>query len=317
MLRDLDASDDAALRDIITERIHAAGPIPFSEYLELVLYHPSRGYYFTQDPSRDYQSSPNLHPVFGACVARQVASFWESLGRPARFDVFEAGANTGRLAADVLRALRREAPECYEATRYVLQDVILARGDASAKLEAVDLPAGKYEVAADLPSQPVIEGCILSNELLDALPFHRVRRREGRLYELRTGLDADGRFVDVEAQPAPSIEAYLTELGVSPGEGCEAEVNLAAPAWTRRAAAALRRGYLLTLDYGYESEQLYASWRKRGTLLTFYRHTSGDDPYAHIGRQDITASVDFTAVRRAGEAAGLQTLAFTTQSEFL
>ena len=125
------------------------------------------------------------------------------------------------------------------------------------------------------------------------------------------------RLVDVEAAPLPVVEQYFDELGVSPAEGCEAEANLAAPAWTRRAAGALRRGYLLTLDYGYEAEQLYASWRKRGTLLTFYRHTSGDDPYARIGRQDITASVDFTSVLRAGESAGLTTLGLVTQAEYL
>jgi SAM-dependent MidA family methyltransferase len=79
----------------------------------------------------------------------------------------------------------------------------------------------------------------------------------------------------------------------------------------------LRRGFVLTLDYGYEASELYAPWRKRGTLLTFYRHTSGDDPYARIGHQDITASVDFTSVRSAGEAAGLTTLESTTQAEFL
>src|SRR5206468_104699 len=117
---------------------------------------------------------------------------------------------------------------------------------------------------------------ILSNELLDALPFHRVRRRDGVLYELRVGLadppSASGRtaFVDIDAAPSPVIEQYFAELGVEVADGCEAEVNLAAPAWTRRAATALRRGYLLTLDYGYEAEQLYAAWRKRGTLLTFY-----------------------------------------------
>ena len=94
-------------------------------------------------------------------------------------------------------------------------------------------------------------------------------------------------------------------------------MNLEAPAWIARAANALTRGYVLTLDYGYEAPDLYASWRKRGTLLTFYRHTSSDDPYTHIGRQDITASVDFTTVRRAGEAAGLRTHGTTTQAELL
>jgi SAM-dependent MidA family methyltransferase len=238
------------------------------------------------------------------------------MDRPASFTAFEAGAAGGRLAADILRALRIESPDLYDAIRYVVQDVTLARSDAWQRLERAGLPEAKVEVAAELPQSPTVEGVILSNELLDALPFHRVRRRDGTLYELRVGLEA-GRLVDVETAPSPAIERYLEELGVPVAEGCDAEVSLAAPAWTQRAAGALRRGFLLTLDYGYEAEQLYASWRKRGTLLTFYRHTSGDDAYARIGRQDITASVDFTSVMRGGEASGLKTLSLTTQAEYL
>jgi SAM-dependent MidA family methyltransferase len=143
-----------------------------------------------------------------------------------------------------------------------------------------------------------------------------MRRRDGHLYELLVGVE-DGRFVDVEAEPRPDVVAHFDALGVSPGEGCDAEVSLVAPAWMARAAGALKRGFVLTLDYGYEASDLYAAWRKRGTLLTFYRHTSGDDPYARIGRQDITTSVDFTSVRRAGEAAGLRHVSTMTQSEFL
>ena len=317
-LRDLDDAEDPILKQLIAERIRTAGPITFAEFLELALYHPTRGYYFTQDPARDYQSSPNVHPVFGAAIARQLTAFWQAMGRPARFTAFEAGAGSGRLAADVLRSLRAETPELYEVMRYVVQDVVLARADAAQRLAAADLPQDKVEMADDLPSTPSVEGVILSNELLDALPFHRVRRRDGALHELRVGFDeTTGGFVDVESPPLPVIERHFGELGVSPAEGCEAEVNLAAAAWTRRAAGALRHGYLLTLDYGYEAEQLYASWRKRGTLLTFYRHTSGDNPYTHVGRQDITASVDFTSVARAGEAAGLITAGLTTQSEYL
>jgi SAM-dependent MidA family methyltransferase len=315
-LSDLDATHNAALREAITDRIRASGPISFAEFCETALYHPRHGYYFTNDPTRDFQSSPNVHPVFGAAIARRLAAFWRDMGSPGRFDVFEAGASSGRLAADILRYLRSTEPDLYHATRYVVQDVTLSGEAAIDRLVDAGIAPDKVEVAASLPAAGQIEGCILSNELLDALPFHRVRRREGQLYELLVGLD-DGSLVDVEARPRPDIVAHFEALGVDVDEGCEAEVNLAAPAWIRRAAAALRRGYILTLDYGYEAADLYAPWRKRGTLLTFYRHTSGDDPYARIGRQDITASVDFTSVKRAGEAAGLRTVEFTTQSEFL
>ncbi|HEU0074961.1 MAG TPA: SAM-dependent methyltransferase [Dehalococcoidia bacterium] len=315
-LSDLDATHNAALFDLLADRIRASGPISFAEFYETALYHPRHGYYFTSDPTRDFQSSPNVHPVFGAAIARRLAAFWRDLGSLPRFDVFEAGASTGRLAADVLRYLRTAEPRFYDAIRYVIQDVTLTAESATDHLLDLGIAPGKVDVAAALPVTPQIEGCILSNELLDALPFHRVRRREGELYELLVGFE-DGAFVDVEASPRPDITAHFEALGVWPGEGCDAEVNLVAPAWIARAASALRRGYVLTLDYGYEATGLYAAWRKRGTLLTFYRHTSGDDPYARIGRQDITASVDFTSVFRAGDAAGLHTVEFTTQAEFL
>ena len=336
-LTDLDRDVNAAIQDIISAEIEARGSISFAGYMRLALYHPVHGYYVTNDPTLDYQSSPNVHPVFGAMIARQLADFWRLLGRPRRFDVFEAGAGSGRLAADVLEALRMESPEVYEATHYVIQDVTyepnaVATGRAGTRPQQparspslwqgegpgvrLRLPPKKVSVAKELPAEPAIEGCILSNELLDALPFHRVRKRDGRLYELRVGIK-DGRLVDVEAEPGAEVEAYFEALGIEPGEGCDAEVCLEAPRWLSRAEAALRRGYILTLDYGYPAESLYAAWRKRGTLLTFYRHTSDDDPYARPGRQDITASVDFTSLTRSGEAAGLRTHGLVSQTDFL
>ncbi len=317
-LESLDSTHNRALKQIIVDRIRAEGPMPFSEFMRLALYHPEHGYYLTCDPTLDYQSSPNVHPVFGACLGRQVAQLWRLLDQPQGFTVFEAGAGSGRLAADLLAYLRTAESELYASIRYVMQDVSLPEsGDTRQRLLSAGVPVDKIELADALPNTTSVEGCILSNELLDALPFERVQRRDGHLYELRVGLDDDGRLVDVETEPSPEIVAYFDTAGVGPAEGCDAEVILEAPRWMRQAAGALRRGYVLTLDYGYEAPELYAAWRKSGTLLTFYRHTSGDDPYLRIGRQDITASVDFTAVRRAGEAVGLTTAGLRTQAEYL
>jgi SAM-dependent MidA family methyltransferase len=305
-----------ALSRLIASRIEAEGPLHFSDFMRLTLYHPERGYYICHDPALDYQSSPNVHPVFGACIARQIGGFWREMGTPGIFTIFEAGAGSGRLCADILGALRQAEPQLYEAVEYVLQDLSLTGEDARRRIEKAGVPLEKVRVAAALPDGPEIEGCIISNELLDALPFERVLLRGEILRELRVGL-YDGAFVDAEADPTPEVEGYFRELDLLPGEGCEAEVNLEALRWISAAANALRRGYILTLDYGYEASELYSPARRRGTLLTFYRHTSDDDPYARVGLQDITASVDLTTVARAGESAGLRTLLNTTQAEYL
>ncbi len=314
-LSDFAASDNAALKDIIEDRIRKEGPISFRDFMELALYHPVQGYYFAGDPSRDYQSSPEVHPVFGAAIGRLLAELWRLLDRPARFDVLESGAGRGRLAADVLRWLRAHDQDAWEATAYVLQDISYAR-DPSERLERAGVPLQRVRARTDLPAEGEVEGVVLSNELLDAFPVCRVRVRDGVLREVRVGMEA-GRLVDVEAEAPPEVECYFEALGLVPGEGADAEVNLQAPEWIERAGSALRRGYVLTLDYGYPARELYAPWRRQGTLLTFYRHTSQDDPFVRIGRQDITASVDFTSIVRAGEKAGLRPLALTTQAELL
>jgi SAM-dependent MidA family methyltransferase len=142
---------------------------------------------------------------------------------------------------------------------------------------------------------------------------HRVAVQSGTLREVYVTSD----FSEDLREPHPDLVAYFDALGLLPGEGCRAEVNLEAPVWMANAARSLDRGYVLTFDYGYEAADLYTSWRTDGTLMCFYRHNPSHDPYSRIGRQDMTAHVDFTTVRRAGEAASLATLGLTTQSQFL
>jgi SAM-dependent MidA family methyltransferase len=306
--------ENAVLKDIIASRIRRDGPIAFSDLMALALYEPAHGYYVNCDPARDYQSSPNVHPIFGACIAQQVAEMWRLMGSPARFDLLEAGAGSGRLAADVAASLRNREPALFAGLRLSLQDVTY--GLRPPEIEIAGLPEGRLQIMGELPEAGSIEGCVLSNELLDAFPVRRVRVEGGLLRELRVGLEGE-TLVDVAGEPSAEVSCYFENLGLLPGEGCEAEVNLEAPRWMARAAAVLRRGYVLTFDYGYDAASLYAPWRKRGTFLTFYRHTSGDDPYVRLGRQDMTASVDFTTLIRAGEEAGLTTLGLAGQAEFL
>jgi SAM-dependent MidA family methyltransferase len=308
--------ENAALKDIILEAVGRAGRLPFSDFMELALYHPVHGYYVTQDPARDYQSSPNVHPIFGAVLASQIAEFWRLLGQPDCFQVFEAGAGRGELAADIVRWLRSHEPDLFDAIDYTIHDRALNMSAADETLARLGLPDDCLRVASGLPPEGSLVGCILTNELLDAFPVRRVIVDAGKLLELYVTAEGEA-FREVADRPSPEVAAYFEALDLMPGEGCFAEVNLAAPAWMASASASLRRGYVLTLDYGYPAPELYAPWRRQGTLLTFYRHTSGEDPFVRIGRQDMTASVDFTTLTRAGEAAGLRTLGLTTQARFL
>ena len=163
-----------------------------------------------------------------------------------------------------------------------------------------------------------IDGLVLANEVLDALPTHRVVRRDGRLLEVMVG-SVDGRFTDVETEPSTrELAARLKADGVKLEDGQHGEICLALDGWVARAAAGLRRGVLLLIDYGYPAADLYDPVRRRdGTLRAYLRHRVHDDPYRHIGRQDLTAHVDVTAVERAAHAAGLTHLGTTTQAEFL
>lgn len=299
-------------------RIAAEGPITFRAFMAEALYHRRWGYYATRMGATtrggDYVTSPEVHPVFGSIVAKQLIELWEAMGRPARFDIVEAGAGSGILARDILHRADAE-PAFAAAVRYAfVERVPHLREVQRATLD----DAGFDDVATWHDGLPAgIEGVVLSNELIDSFPVHRVVRRDGLLHEVYVAVDGD-RFVDVLREPVDGrIAAYFEAAGVLPGEGCYAEVNLDAPAWIADAAAALTRGYVLTFDYGYEAPALYAPWRRDGALLCFYRQSASSDPYQRIGKQDITSSVDFTTLRTAAERAGLATIAMTDQASFL
>lgn len=307
-------------------RIERDGPITFRDFMEAALYHPKFGYYTTADGATsrggDFVTSPEVHPIFGTLVARTLLELWDTMGRPAHFDVVEQGAGSGLLARDLLRWVHERQPDFAAALRYTLVDRSPAMRAAQERaLAGLDLAAGVVTWAESLPRG--IVGVVLSNELLDAFPVHRVVREGSELREVfvagsQSRAAVPHRFVD-ELRPlsTAAIGAYFEALGLLPGEGSYAEVNLDAANWMRDVAASLSQGYVLTCDYGYEAAELYAPWRKDGTLLCFSKQSASSDPYQRIGKQDMTSSVDFTTLKRVGEEAGMRTLAMTDQSSFL
>lgn len=316
-------TDNAALRDLIVREIATSGPITFRRFMELVLYQPGEGYYSSPREkigrSGDYLTSPEISPLFGYALARQVAEFWRCLGSPERFDLVEAGAGTGALAVDVLRWSGAREPEFYAALRYVAVELSPAMRRRQEDRLARWIGAGKAEIVERLEAfdQNGIHGCLLSNELLDSFPVHRVTVTNGRLQEIYVALES-GRLTETIGDiSTAALQTYFERLGLLPGEGCLAEVNLAALDWLQSAASPLRRGYILTLDYGYAAKRLYAPWRRAGTLLCFYRHTANDNPYIHLGHQDMTSHVDFSSLAQAALEYGFEPVAFADQSALL
>lgn len=298
------------------------GRISFARFMEQALYHPEHGYYLQGErkPGRggDFITAPEASPYFGLTLARQMAEFWERLGKPRRWVIREYGAGHGGLAYDLIAGLSEAAPEAAAALQYRLVEPnarLVER--AMAAMEEVGL-AGKVapELGGDL--EPIV-GVVLANEVADALPVHRFVIHEGRVLE-RGVTWRDGQFADLDAEPSSELAAVvngLRERGVSFKDGDRFEISLAAPEWFAAAVSGLDRGYVMAIDYGYPEASRYAGHLLDGTVRGYSEHTVTDDPYLRVGEQDLTAHVDFNALTRAGERAGARFAGFTTQGAML
>ena len=269
--------------------------------MELALYWPDGGYYSRGDPIEgegDFFTSPLAHPAFGALLAVQLFQMWEIMACPSPFTVIEPGAGNGLLCRDVLAFADGFPQDFAQSLRHVCVD---RRG----RLREEGGHPRAHRITADRLPFRRIEGCVLSNDFLDALPVNQVVVEEGRLREVFVALDDDG-LVTVTGNPStPALAERLDGLRVALAEGQTAEVNLGLDAWAADVAACLSRGFVMTVDYGRPAAELYSfEARPRGTLTTFYRHLQTDSPLDRVGQQDITAQVDFTSVVRSGKRAG-------------
>jgi len=321
-------SDDsnAALCDAIACRIaeSANQRITFAEYMALVLYHPEHGYYATKAVNigrqGDFFTSPHLGADFGELLAEQFFQMWEILEQPVPFMILELGAGQGLLAADILEYLYRHYPDFFEVLDYVIVERSVAmRNEQQQRLHSLPL---RWATLEEIPADS-ITGCCFSNELVDAMPVNQLVIAGGQLREIYVTTGDGTGFVEVTGEPCtPRLAEYFDLVSIElPSTaypaGYRSEVNLAALDWLGMIADRLQRGYLLTIDYGYPARRYYTPARPQGTLQCYYRHRHHDNPYINIGRQDITAHVDFTALELWGEVCGLQKIGFTQQALFL
>jgi SAM-dependent MidA family methyltransferase len=306
------------LGELLAARIRERGPITFAEYMAECLYHPEHGYYSRAESRRfaDYYTSVDVHPVFGRLLARQLAEMWQRLERPAEFLVVEAGAGVGRLAGHILDFASQQLPEFYPALRYEAVERSAARRAAHAQQIGRHIESGHARSSDALP--PVIPGgCIFSNELLDALPVHRVMAERGELRELYVALDGDCFTEQIGPLSTPALEDYFSAQGIELQEGQQAEVNLAAREWIEAAGKVLESGFVVTIDYGHEARELYDERHMRGTLLAYDRHRAGEEFFRAPGEQDLTTHVNFTALDVSGRRAGLARTGLVSQAHFL
>ena len=302
----------------IRRRIARHGPITFAEYMERALY-GTGGYYSRNAVGTDYYTSPQVHPAYGALLAVQLFQFWRLLDRPHPFYVIEPGAGDGLLGRDIRNAAAH-LPEGFATS------LLYVGCDRHSQDRGVRAPS-TGTVAADALRLPLrnVTGCIISNELLDALPVHRVRMERGTLRELYVGIQSDvadgyeGQFEEITGDLSTSdLESRLSDLGITLSDGQTAEICLSLDDWAESMAATLDTGFVLTIDYGREAHDLYDPvHRPHGTLVTYRSHRQTDTPLLDTGRQDITAQVDFTSVGRAGQRAGLIPLGNISQGRFL
>lgn len=307
--------------------------ITFAEYMELVLYHPLHGYYASNADSPgemlrerigergDFLTSPHLADDFGEMLAIQLYQIWQILGQPQVFSIVEMGAGLGLLAAQILAYSQQEHPDFFRSIDYIIIDTAPAM-IAAQQARLKDLPV-RWCDWADLPDRS-INGCFLSNELIDALPVHQVVVLEDKLQEVYvTSGDKDRIFTEsIDELSTDKLANYwqlnrINLLSDRYRDNYRTEVNLTALDWLQQVINKLQRGYIISIDYGYSADRYYNPMRERGTLQCYYQHAHHNDPYTNIGNQDLTAHVDFTALQNHGELLGLQTVGFTQQGMFL
>jgi SAM-dependent MidA family methyltransferase len=314
------------LEDVLRAEIAGRGPMTVAAFIDRALYDPVHGYYCASvkrsGRGGDFYTSVDIGPLFGELLARQFAQMWQLLGERdgqvlPRIDLVEAGAGTGRLACDVLDAAARDAPTFHQAANlHLVERSAAARSGHAAMLSAHE--SKLVTSSAVLPAE--VDGIVYSNELLDAFPPHAIVMREGGLRELYVDVGRDGLAIVEGRLSTDRIEQHLARVGAQLEPGWRADISLEAIDWVHAAARALRRGFLVLIDYGHEAAELYSRSHAMGTIVTYSGHRADPNLRAILcdpGNRDITAHVDLTGIRQAAEAHGLELVALLDQTYFL
>jgi len=302
----------ARLRAEIAAR---GGFLPFDRYMDLALYAPGLGYYAAGAAklggAGDFVTAPEMTPLYAIALARQVT---EILAVAPGREIVELGAGSGRLAADLLNALA--ARDALPSRYTILEPSPDLRERQRVTIVSEAAPHAARVVWVDtLP--PAIDGAVLANEVLDALPVHVVARRGDAWLERGVRWDDASDMLAWTERPADAALAALAAARFPADGDYLSEINPAAEALVEDIGRRIAHGAMVVVDYGFPASEYYHPQRDRGTLMGHYRHRAHDNPFLWPGLSDLTAHVDFSAIAAAGARAGLDVAGFAAQAPFL
>ena len=311
------------------EILHGNGKIGFDRFMELAMYAPGLGYYsagaYKFGEAGDFVTAPEISPLFSRCIARQchqVFKLMQGNGVNSResCDILEVGAGSGVMARGILTELERL--NALPAHYYIL-DVSADLRDRQRTMIKQDIPHLQHHVHwLDKMPEQGFKGVVLANEVLDAMPVHKVQISRDNEQEYFVAMDHDSFIWRLDAMRSDilrqriSVIRRMLDNNIS-DEGYTTEINLAAESWIRNLADFMAKGLVLIIDYGFPRHEYYHPQRNEGTLMCHYRHQAHDNPLVNVGLQDITSHVDFTSIAEAGHDAGLTVSGYTNQGHFL
>ncbi len=316
----------------MTRLIQETGSLTFARFMELALYDDEHGYYMTGGgrssatafpigrEGSDFFTVPCLSPVLAKCLVRQLAEIDERLGHPPVFHLLEMGPGEGVLFRDMLQECHEQQASLFHRLSCILVERSPAfRRRQRETLAVWDKQEGLIRWVDELQtvSNGSLTGVLLSNELVDAFPVHRIRMGQDGLQELYVASQNHALQEQWGEPSTPELSSFLSDLGVELPGGFTTEISLEAVEWVKQVARVLDRGVVITIDYGHTAQDYFAPERKNGTLMGYHRHTVSTNPYTRVGEQDLTAHVNFSSLAHAGERVGLTTTGFTNLQHFL
>ncbi len=304
------------LASLIVEEINQAESIPFSRYMEMALYQPGLGYYVAGatkfGATGDFITAPEISPLFGMCIANQAAEVIKEFGSIA--SILEVGAGSGVLAVAILKQL--DELGCLPKNYFILELSPELKLRQKNLLEEKVPELGGRVSWLDTLDDFSMEGMVVANEVLDAMPVSCFEIHEGEIYERYVVFE--DRLVWQPKLADTKLAKQVEGLSISSPTSCyQSELNANLQPWFTSLANVLQSGVVLLVDYGYQQQEYYHPERTKGTLLAHYRHHAVEDPFVYPGLMDITANVDFTAVAAAAVEAGFEVSGYTTQAYFL